>query len=88
MDKPLPIDLNRADAWTVEAQDAVNDLFAYHPWDEDQKQRGESVRATLAQAYLTIIANVPPCPTRTVALRQLTEVRMMANSAITHRGRY
>lgn len=68
--------------------EVIQDIFLYHPWDEAQKYAGERVRADLAFAFATVIDNVPPCLTRTRALNAIIDARMLANAAITHRGRY
>lgn len=66
----------------------IDDMFEYHAWDIRQKACGDAVRSALAEAMKVIVDNVPPCPDRTVAIRRLREVRMDANSAITHGGKY
>lgn len=81
------MDLNRATEVTAEVDSAVNDMFVYHPWDAGKVEKGAAVRDALAAAVKVIIANVPPCPDRTVAIRKIREARMDANSAITH-GKY
>jgi hypothetical protein len=78
-------DLNRA---TSISSEELDDVFDYHQWDDEQKESGQRVRDALKEAFAQIIENVPPCPTRTVALRKITEARMDANAAITHRGKY
>lgn len=82
------VDLTRAAAVNESIRDEIEDLFAYHPWDDEQKIKGAEVREILATAYEVIIDTVPPCPTRTRALNMLVDCRMLANAAITHKGRY
>lgn len=82
------VDLNRATGATPEVIGEVRNLFEYHPWDKEQGDKGEAVRNALASAYRAIIESVPPCPTRTRALNMLTDARMLANAAITFKGRY
>jgi hypothetical protein len=82
------MDIMRADRLTGEAQAAVDDMFEYHKWDEQQVSRGAQLREALARAVSLIIANVPPCPDRSAAIRKIREARMDCNSAITHRGKY
>ena len=82
------MDITRATAPSSEATETINDLFSYHAWDEDQKERGERVRRALALTMEVIIETVPPCPDRSAAIRKLREVRMDLNSAITHKGKY
>ncbi len=78
----------RADETTPEVLEIITDQYEYKPWNDDQKRRGEQVRQALKAAAATIIANVPPGPDRTVALRKLREARMDCNSSITHSGKY
>lgn len=82
------MDLNRAAELTVEVDAAVEDLFEYHPWDAEQQSRGSDVRHALANAVKALIANVPPCPTRTRAINHIVDARMLANAAITFKGKY
>jgi hypothetical protein len=81
-------DLSRAVALTPEVEDEVDRLFLHIPWDVDQQAAGARIRIALAEAFKSIIKDVPPCPTRTVALRKIVEARMDCNSAITHKGQY
>ena len=82
------MDLTRAAELNDEVRKEVDAMFTYQPWDEDQTARGKKVREALAAAMKVIIATVPPCPDRTVAIRKLRDSRMDCNSAITFRGRY
>ena len=84
----MPTDINRAAEWDPTVEETVRDMFLYHPWNQDQQESGDLVRAALMEAVRVIIANVPPCPDRTVAIRKLREARMDCNSAITHNGKY
>lgn len=67
---------------------AIEDAFEYHPWTPEQIAKGKEVREALATAVKVIVANVPPGPDRTVAIRKCREARMDCNSAITHGGKY
>ncbi|HZT29750.1 MAG TPA: hypothetical protein VFA33_07705 [Bryobacteraceae bacterium] len=82
------VDFIRAAELTLEVAEAIDDAFAYHPWDPEQTSHGVEVRKALAQAVKVIVAHVPPCPDRSTAIRKLREARMDCNSAITHRGRF
>jgi hypothetical protein len=73
---------------TPEVAAEISEAFTYQPWDADQEAAGRQVREALVRAVYTIVNLVPPCPTRTVAIRKLMEARMDCNAAITHRGRY
>ena len=81
----MKVDINRA---TTIVDEELNDIFDYHSWNEEQQAQGKIVRDILKEAFATIIENVPPCPDRSVALRQLRDARMNCNSAITHGGKY
>lgn len=81
-------DFTRATALTSEVEAAIDDAFVFHPWDSDQVERGGRIREALATAVKVIIANSPPSPDRSAAIRKLREARMDANSAITHGGKY
>lgn len=72
----------------AEIEKLVDDMFDYHPWNEEQIQQSKAVLETLKVAVLAIVVNVPPSPDRTVAIRKLREARMDCNSAITHGGKY
>lgn len=81
------VDASRSDADELNRIDRdVKEVFTYAPWDKTQEAQGGAVRDALMAAYKTVLANVPPCATRTVALRKLVEARMDCNSAITFRG--
>jgi len=77
------VDLTRATGLTEEVSKAITKTFAYQPWDEEQKARGERVRDALAAAVAVIIENVPPGPNRSTAIRKVIEARMDCNLAIT-----
>lgn len=66
----------------------VADAFEYHPWAPDQREAGEIVREALVAAAKAILRSVPQGPSRTRALNHLIDARMIANAAITHRGRF
>lgn len=82
------MDFTRATTLTPEVEAAIDDAFEYHPWDQSKEGRGQAVREALADAVKTIVANVPPSPDRSAAIRKLREARMDCNSAITHDGKY
>ncbi len=81
-------DITRAQFLSEEISAEIDNLFEYHPWDEDQKTAGKVVREQLASAVKQIVKWVPPCPTRTRAINKLVDARMDCNAAITHRGKY
>jgi hypothetical protein len=80
--------LNHIRKVTPEVETMVDDMFTYHPWNEENIARGSVVRVALSDAVKAIINNVPPGPDRSTAIRKIREARMDCNSAITHNGRY
>jgi len=82
------MDFTRATALTPDVAESIWDAFDYHPWSEAQKDQGKRVKDALVTAVGAIIANVPPCPDRSAAIRKLREAQMDANSSITHSGKY
>ena len=82
------MDFTRATEVTEEVRVAVEDAFAYHLWNDNQRERGERVRKVLAESVLQLICDVPPGPDRTHAIRLIRDARMWANSGITNGGRY
>lgn len=79
------INLNQATSITDEQ---LNDVMAYHPWDEAKIAQGNKVRVALGDTLKVIIENVPPSPDRSCAIRKLRDARMDCNSAITHGGAF
>ncbi len=82
------MDLTRATEVTPEGKAAIEDMFEYHAWSEEQLSKGRLIRKALAYAVQAIIESVPPSPDRTTAIRKIREARMDCNSAITHGGKY
>ncbi len=82
------MDFTRATELTPEVSSAVDDAFEYHAWTPEQVASGAKIRVALAEAVKVIIANSPPSPDRSAAIRKCRDARMDANSAITHGGKY
>lgn len=82
------MDFTRATAVTDEVEKSIIDAFEYHPWTPEQVEKGKYVRRALSDAVCVIVANVPPSPDRSAAIRKIREARMDCNSAITHGGKY
>jgi hypothetical protein len=82
------MDFTRATELTDEVAAAIDDAFEYHQWDDAKIAAGARVRKALADAVKVIVADVPPGPDRTVAIRKIREARMDCNSSITHGGKY
>jgi hypothetical protein len=61
--------------------------FEYLPWNPEQIKSGTLVRGALATAVKVIVAECPPSPTRTRAINACFDARMLANAAITFRGK-
>ncbi len=88
MDEAKAVDLSRAKHADDAVLETITELFQYQPWDTPQIESGRRVRDVLMDAYATIINEVPVCPTRTRALNMLVDCRMLANAAITHKGKF
>lgn len=80
--------MNFVDKVDDDVKNAVHDLFQYHEWTMGDIEKGANVRITLEAAYCAILHNVPPSPSRTRALNHIVDARMLANAAITHKGKY
>ena len=81
-------DFTRATELTPEVELEIETAFNYQPWNDVKIAAGAKVRTALADAVKVIVANVPPSPDRSSAIRLIRQARMEANSAITHEGRY
>lgn len=68
--------------------DNVREAFTYAPWDQEQVDAGKQVTEALIAAAETILRVVPESPLRTRAINGLFDARMIANAAITHRGKF
>lgn len=66
----------------------VEDAFNYQPWDDEQVLAGHVVREALTRAAKALLNHVPESPLRTRALNNLVDARMLANAAITFKGRF
>jgi len=82
------MDFTRASEVTPEVEAEIDRCFEYQKWDDGKIGKGSAVRNALAAAVKQIVANVPPCPDRSAAIRKLREARMDCNSAITFDGKY
>jgi hypothetical protein len=83
--------LNRATELTPEVQAALDLLFAYRDVAGRDTTRKIHIAETcicLRTAAKAIVMHVPPCPTRTVAIRRLVEARMDCELAIDLEGGY
>jgi hypothetical protein len=66
----------------------VDEAMRYHPWGREQLEAGEQCREALTAAIKTILRTVPESPLRTRAINKIVDARMIANAAITFRGRF
>lgn len=62
--------------------EALEELFTYHPPTEAQKLAYGSIRDSAKELARSILANCPPGPDRTAALRKVREAVMTANAGI------
>ena len=82
------MDFTRATELTPEVEAEIENAFEYHKWTDAQVESGKKIRKALADAVKAIVANAPPSPDRSAAIRKCRDARMDANSAITHGGKY
>lgn len=66
----------------------LENVMAYHKWDEAMIEKGNKIRNILGEALRVIIEVVPPSADRSAAIRKIRECRMDCNSAITHNGAF
>lgn len=66
----------------------INDLFSYHAPTEGQLEKYEAIREGARAFALVIVANTPPSPDQSVAIRKLRESVMTANAAVALKGKY
>lgn len=89
--KNLQADLMKATQRPAAARmtvENVREAFTYAPWDQEQVDAGKQVTEALIAAAETILHVVPESPLRTRAINGLFDARMIANAAITHRGKF
>lgn len=60
--------------------------FEYQKPSDDMVERIREVRTACEHAYVVLMAEVPECAERTLAVRKLEEVSMWANKAIVFKG--
>lgn len=81
-------DFFRATEVTDDVDLLIEDCMNPFTFDGVKSSKVATVRKALVEAVKVIVANVPPCPTRTVAIRKLIEAKMDCASAVAHDGRY
>lgn len=72
---------------TPEERASLDDVFSYHAPNEAQREQYVAIRVAAKVFAGTILALVPPCADRTVALRNVREAVMNANAAVALEGR-
>jgi hypothetical protein len=65
-----------------EAIGELQDLMVYHPPNEDQVARFNTLRADLMNLGATILTQCPPGRERSLAITKLEEVRTWANASV------
>lgn len=65
----------------------LDDVFSYHPADEDQQKRYHRIREAAKGLATAIVCCCPPSPDRSAALRKLRESVMTANASVALRGK-
>lgn len=60
----------------------LQDLMAYHPPNQDQIARFNTLRADLMNLGATILTQCPPGRERSLAITKLEEVRTWANASV------
>lgn len=65
----------------------VDDVFIYHPADEDQQRRYASVRQAAKTLVTAILIECPSSPDRSAAVRKVREAVMTANASIALKGK-
>lgn len=91
LDTPIgntSVDFTRARGLTPEVEKAIEDAFESRPLAGIQFTQVAAIRTALGDAVKAIVANAPPGPDRSAAIRKCREARMDANSAIAHGGKY
>ena len=66
----------------------IEEAMQYQQWGPLETKRGAQVREALTMAAKAILWNVQRSPLRTRALNAIVDARMLANAAITFRGRF
>lgn len=66
----------------------LSQMFTYHPPDLDQIPKYGAIRSAAFEFAHVLLANTPPSPDQSAALRSLRVAVMQANAAIALGGRY
>lgn len=64
----------------------LDNLFAYHAMDENQKHLAANIREHAKIFSRVILENTPQCADQTTAIRHIRDAMMTANAAIALKG--
>lgn len=67
---------------SAEDYNKVNNIFVYHPANESQVERYESLRAEAKSLTHTILSHTPKSREQSLAITSLQQAIMWANAAI------
>ncbi len=82
------MDFTRAAELTPQVEDSIKDAFERHPWHQDKEDKAAMVRVSMVNLVRLIVANIPPSPDRSAAIRKIREARADCDNALTHDGKY
>lgn len=66
----------------------LDEMFRYHAPTPEQPAKYEAIRAAGKAFAEAILANTPPSPDQSVAVRKVREAVYTANAAVALEGRY
>lgn len=66
----------------------LDDLFSYHPPEQDQPARYERLRSAAKDFAAAILSNTPASADQTAAIRKVREALMTSNAAIALKGKF
>lgn len=69
-------------------QEVLDDIFSYHPPNDEQRVNYENIRNAAKVFAQSIINNTPASVDQTVAIRKIREAVMIANASIALEGKY
>jgi hypothetical protein len=78
--------ISKSRTLTPEVEAAIDNLFTYKKWNDEEAKAGTEVRNSLANAMKTVVKNVPPGQIRDMVIVKLLGCRMDCNMAITFAG--
>jgi len=66
----------------------LEEIFSYHAPEAGQPEKYEAIRSSAKSFAAAVLANTPPSPDQTVAIRKIREAVMVANASIALKGRF